>query len=145
MTTPIDPKLEFSRVRVLTLDFDRSWKFYRDVLGLTPVPGHGAPPYGEFASGSGAMMSIFDRTLMAESVGLEPGRPDPRATGGSLINFETTDVDAFARRLEQMGVPLVAPPTDRPVWQLRTVHFRDPDGNLIEVFSGLPSGTAAPR
>ncbi|WP_343423381.1 hypothetical protein [Candidatus Flexifilum breve] len=28
-------------------------------------------------------------------------------------------------------------PTNRPDWSMRTVHFRDPDGNLVELFSGL--------
>jgi len=28
-------------------------------------------------------------------------------------------------------------PTDRSVWGIRTAHFRDPDGNLIEINHAL--------
>ena len=133
------PTLEFSRTRLLVADFDRSWRFYRDVLGLVPVRGHGPPPYGEFRSPGGAMVSIFDRKLMAEAVGLEPGKYVPKYTGRSALIFEAPDVDAVARQLKRKKVRVVAGPTDRPVWRIRTLHLRDPDGYLIEIFSGMKS------
>ena len=37
------------------------------------------------------------------------------------------------------GVTVLVPPTDHPDWGIRTVHFRDPDGNLIEVNQNLGS------
>jgi len=129
------PKLEFARVRLLVKDFRKSWRFYRDVLGLTPVRGHGEPPYGEFQSEAGALLSIFDRKQMAKAVGLATGRYVPRYTGRSLICFETKDVDEVARRLRRKGVRLLKGPTDRPAWRLRTIHLRDPDGYLIEVYT----------
>jgi catechol 2,3-dioxygenase-like lactoylglutathione lyase family enzyme len=129
------PKLEFARTRILVTDFERSWRFYRDVLGLTPVKGHGHPPYGEFESEAGAMVSLFERERMAEAVGLAPGRYVPRFTGRSLLVFETEDVDRVARQLRRKGVRLLKGPTERPDWQLRTIHLRDPDGYLIEIYS----------
>jgi len=132
-------ELEFARTRILVADFRKSWKFYRDVLGLTPVKGHGEPPYGEFQSSAGAMVSLFDRSLMAKAVGLSPGRYDPKNTGRSLLVFSTRDVDEVARRLKRQRVRFVCGPTDREVWHLRTIHFRDPDGYLIEVYSDLPN------
>jgi len=128
-------KLEFSRTRLLVNDFRKSWRFYRDVLGLTPIKGHGEPPYGEFVSKTGALVAIFDRRLMAKAVALAPGRYDPRVTGRSALIFEAEDVDAVARRLRQKRVQLLQGPTERPAWGLRTIHLRDPDGYLIEVFS----------
>ena len=37
------------------------------------------------------------------------------------------------------GVALVAEPQDCPDWMMRTAHFRDPDGNLIEINSAIPA------
>ena len=124
-------------MRVLVNDFRRSWRFYRDVLGLRPVRGHGQPPYGEFATRSGAMVSLFERKRMAEAIGLGPGRYDREVTGRSLITFEVPNVDRFAARLRRRKIPLVAGPTDRPEWRLRTIHLQDPDGYLVEVYNEL--------
>lgn len=140
MPRPARPKVTFARVRLLVSDFRRSWRFYHEVLGLEPVTGHGEPPYGEFRAASGAMVSLFDRKLMASAVGLKPGRYRPEAIGRSLLTFETDDVDRFAAMLRRRRVPIVAGLADRPVWGERTVHFRDPDGYLIEVYSPRPSG-----
>jgi lactoylglutathione lyase len=75
---------------------------------------------------------------MASAVGLKPGRYVAGYTGRSLIAFEVQDVDAFARQLRRKKVRLLMGPTDRPVWHLRTIHLRDPDGYLIEVYSNQP-------
>jgi catechol 2,3-dioxygenase-like lactoylglutathione lyase family enzyme len=42
-------------------------------------------------------------------------------------------VDAVCRQLQAHGVALAVGPTDHPDWGIRTAHFRDPDGNLIEI------------
>jgi catechol 2,3-dioxygenase-like lactoylglutathione lyase family enzyme len=43
-------------------------------------------------------------------------------------------VDACAAELAAAGVPLLSPPTDQP-WRHRTLFFRDPDGNLLEIYA----------
>jgi lactoylglutathione lyase len=121
---------------MLVRDFSRAWKFYRDDLGLTPVRGHGEPPYGEFRTGSRATVSLFDRAEMAKAIGMPIRAPAGRATGPVALILEVPDVDAFARRMRTRKVALLRGPTDRPHWGLRTVHLLDPDRNLIEVFSG---------
>lgn len=131
-----DP-LQFSRVRLLVKDFDTSWHFYKDLLGLTPAKGHGHLPYGEFVWNGQAVVSIFDRKLMAQAVGLGTGRYGSASTGRSALIFEVKDVDALAKRLRRRGVRLLQGPTDRPDWQLRTIHLRDPDGYLVEIYSEL--------
>ncbi len=45
-------------------------------------------------------------------------------------------VDACAAELTAAGVPLLSPPTDQP-WRHRTLFFRDPDGNLLEIYADL--------
>jgi lactoylglutathione lyase len=133
-----DP-LEFAQVRLLVNDFLRSWRFYRDALGLTPAKGHGEPPYGEFVWNGQAIVAIFERKLMAGAVGLAPGRYPLKSVGRSALVFEVKDVDAVATRLRRRRVRLLCGPTDRPAWQLRTIHLRDPDGYLVEIYSRLPA------
>jgi len=41
-----------------------------------------------------------------------------------------------AAALEAKGVKLISPPTDQPFGH-RTIFFRDPDGNVLEIFAEL--------
>ncbi|MGD0250759.1 MAG: VOC family protein [Thermoplasmata archaeon] len=137
MTKPTD--YEFSRVRILVRDFPTSWRFYRDVLGLTPVQGHGEGPYGEFLTGRQAIVSLFDRKLMESAVGTPVDLPKKGHASPVAVVFEVPSVDRTARRLRGRRVRVVQGPTDRPDWGLRTIHLLDPDGNLIEIYSSLKS------
>jgi catechol 2,3-dioxygenase-like lactoylglutathione lyase family enzyme len=47
--------------------------------------------------------------------------------------FAVEDVAAVCREMESKGFHLTLGPTDLPDWGVRTAHFRDPDGNLIEI------------
>jgi uncharacterized glyoxalase superfamily protein PhnB len=44
------------------------------------------------------------------------------------------DVDREFIRIDQLGVEWVLPPTTQP-WGSRSMVFRDPQGNLVNVFS----------
>jgi catechol 2,3-dioxygenase-like lactoylglutathione lyase family enzyme len=46
------------------------------------------------------------------------------------------EVDRCADELVRQGVKLLSPPTDQ-LFGHRTVFFRDPDGNLLEVFADI--------
>lgn len=123
--------------RLLVTNFRASWRFYRDVLGLTPAAGHGEPPYGEFVWKEGGILGLFERKLMAAATGLPARRNALASIGNSALILEVDDVDEMARRLRRRRVRLIKGPTDRPEWGLRTIHLRDPDGYLIEVESRL--------
>jgi catechol 2,3-dioxygenase-like lactoylglutathione lyase family enzyme len=63
--------------------------------------------------------------------------PTPAAGTASLqlafrVPYEA--VDACAAELTAAGIPLLSPPTDQP-WRHRTLFFRDPDGNLLEIYA----------
>ena len=137
MKTPGRSRPRFSLTRLLVKDFAKSWRFYRDSLGLTPAKGHGEPPYGEFVSGGRTVVGLFDRALMARAVGLSVGRYPSASVGRSALILEVYDVDEFAKTLRRRGVRLLRGPTDRPAWRLRTIHVRDPDGYLVEIYSEL--------
>jgi catechol 2,3-dioxygenase-like lactoylglutathione lyase family enzyme len=46
------------------------------------------------------------------------------------------EVDACEAALSAEGVAIVAPATDQP-WGHRTLFFRDPDGNLLEIYADI--------
>jgi predicted enzyme related to lactoylglutathione lyase len=51
-----------------------------------------------------------------------------------ILDFLVDDVDAEYERIKALGVEWVLPPTTQP-WGNRSMIFRDPEGNLINVFS----------
>jgi uncharacterized glyoxalase superfamily protein PhnB len=58
-----------------------------------------------------------------------PGRRDE-----IILDFVVDDVDAEYPRIAALGVDWVMPPTTQP-WGNRSMIFRDPAGNLVNVFS----------
>ena len=51
-----------------------------------------------------------------------------------ILDFLVDDVDAEYPRIAALGVDWVMPPATQP-WGTRSMIFRDPAGNLINVFS----------
>jgi len=51
-----------------------------------------------------------------------------------VLDFMVADVDAEYDRIAALDVDWVMPPTTQP-WGNRSMIFRDPDGNLVNVFS----------
>jgi lactoylglutathione lyase len=47
-------------------------------------------------------------------------------------------VDACAAALAERGAAIVSPPTDQPFGR-RTLFFRDPDGNVLEIYAEIAS------
>ena len=109
-----------SRVLVRPTDFERSFRFYAECLGLHV--------YREWSSGSTRGVVFFlgggflelsgsSRTGASESVGLW---------------LQVPDVYAVGHELEEAGVDIFEPPTDKP-WGLREMQIRDPDGLSIVI------------
>jgi uncharacterized glyoxalase superfamily protein PhnB len=57
-----------------------------------------------------------------------------RPPGTLVLDFEVDDVDAEYLRVDALGVEWVMAPTTQ-LWGNRSMIFKDPDGNLINVFS----------
>jgi predicted enzyme related to lactoylglutathione lyase len=51
-----------------------------------------------------------------------------------ILDFLVDDVDAEYPRVDALGVEWVMPPATQP-WGNRSMVFRDPGGNLVNVFS----------
>jgi len=116
-------------IRLLVSDFPACFRFYRDMLGFTPTFGAEAEVYADFDAG-GQGIALFQRELMVEAAGADAGGSTSDAV---VVVLATRDVDAAADMLRTKGVALVSEPADRPDWGIRTAHFRDPAGNLIEI------------
>ena len=83
---------------------------------------------------------IGNQTLALSNPGITANdTPVPSGTAAVQLAFRVPVpmVDRCADELMRQGVPVVSPPTDRDFGH-RTLFFRDPDGNLIEIYAELP-------
>jgi uncharacterized glyoxalase superfamily protein PhnB len=79
----------------------------------------------------GLSLAIFTRQGMEE---MAPGSMQGAGYGSFTLGFEVEDVDGEYERLKALGVPVVKPPATYG-WGARAAWFRDPDGNIIDLFS----------
>jgi uncharacterized glyoxalase superfamily protein PhnB len=61
--------------------------------------------------------------------------------GGYTLEIEVENVDVEYQRLLELHAQIVKPPTTQP-WGLRSVWFRDPDGNLINFYARVEKRSA---
>jgi len=84
---------------------------------------------------TGAMSVGFSRRGFTEHKENAVARPARR--GEVILDFAADDVDGEYPRIQALGVTWVMPPSTQP-WGSRSMSFRDPGGNLINVFSPGP-------
>jgi len=123
---------ELTHLRLLVEDYASCFYFYKSVLGLAVHWGNANSGYAEFEAG-GVLLAVFGRSAMASVVGASGLPANPEAQDRSMIIFRVKNVDATCSKLKEHGVALVTTPEDRPEWGIRTAHFRDPGGNLVEI------------
>jgi catechol 2,3-dioxygenase-like lactoylglutathione lyase family enzyme len=105
-------------------------RFYEDVIGLT-LQRELTPNWLEYQLG-GNTLALARPSLTASDA------PTPAGSAALQLAFKVSaaDVDACADELVRQGVTLVSPPTNRAFGH-RTLFFRDPDGNLLEMFAEI--------
>jgi predicted enzyme related to lactoylglutathione lyase len=109
-----------SRVLVRPTDFERSFRFYAESLGLHVYRqwSSGSTRGVVFILGGGFIeLSGSSRTAASESIGLW---------------LQVRDVDVVGHELQEAGVDIIEIPTDKP-WGLREMQIRDPDGLSIVI------------
>ncbi len=127
--------MNFVSIRIITNDVKRLVDFYQVV---TALPAKWATPeFAEIATPQGKLAIASKRTM--DMFGAGAARPADNHT--IIIEFQVDDVDKDYERLKVAVGEVVLPPTTQP-WGNRSVLFRDPDGNLINLFTPV---TAASR
>jgi catechol 2,3-dioxygenase-like lactoylglutathione lyase family enzyme len=125
--------------RLLVSNFPACFRFYRDILHLKPSWGDEADSYASFTQEGEEriVLAIFNQQAMAEVVGRGDWPPAARTQDQGVLIFQVSNLDIEVEKLKQQGVQVVAGPADFPDWGIRCAYLRDPDGNLIELCSGL--------
>ncbi|MBV9921998.1 MAG: VOC family protein [Pseudonocardia sp.] len=123
-------------VRIITADVQRLVTFYEQVTGVRAVWGSELfaeipTPLGTLAVGSDQTVPLFGE-----------GSAEPRANRSMIVEFIVDDVDADYARLRGVLADVVTEPRDMP-WGNRALLFRDPDGNLVNLFTPVSAAARA--
>ncbi len=129
---------KFAYTRLLVSNFKACFLFYRDIMGFQATYGSENDVYADFNTGE-VTLALFDRLEMSKAVGTTNLPADAQAQDKMCLIFAVDDVDAKYQQLKMHSIPLINEPTDKPGWGIRVTHFRDPDGNLIEINQPLQS------
>lgn len=130
--------MKLTHVRLLVNDFDACFRFYRDVMGFKVQWGAEGADYAAFRGRGEAMVALFSRQAMAETLGEAALPPEGWRQDRSMLVFEAADLDSTIAALKARGAEFAAELHERPDWGIRTAHLRDPEGNLIEINAPLP-------
>jgi predicted enzyme related to lactoylglutathione lyase len=124
--------MDFASIRIITTDVDRLARFYELVTGAPAV--RPAPVFAEFRTNAGALAIASTATVAM----LGEDAPEPGHNDSVIVEFLVEDVDAEFERLREVLDDIVLEPTTMP-WGNRSAMFRDPDQNLVNLFS-RPAG-----
>lgn len=130
-------KMKFDNIRLLVNDFDRSYSFYSETLGLKATWGKRGENYASFDVGSSSGLALFRAELMNVAISSQERPRAETLQDKIVIVIEVDDVDETYAKLKSKGVLFLNEPKDMQVWGIRVIHLRDPENNLIELFSGL--------
>ncbi len=130
----------FNYLRLLVDNYRGTFRFYRDVMGMKVLRGDVDGGYAEFEV-PGVRLALFQRARMSEALDLP--EPQGEGRGHATLVFAVDDVEAAHRELEGQGVRFLVGPRSHPGWGVRTAHFRDPDGNMIEINQRIAAPAAA--
>lgn len=134
-----DTAIRLDHVAITVRALERSIAFYRDLLDFEVV-GQLLLREGTFKivylrSGD-ALIELF-QFLDSRPADLEPVADE--VLGFKHIALRTADVDGVAQRLRDAGVRFTVEPKPAAGGSIRLAFFRDPDGHLLELVSGLPA------
>jgi catechol 2,3-dioxygenase-like lactoylglutathione lyase family enzyme len=126
----------FSAIRAIdyTVIFVRDMaamrRFYEEVLAF-PLLRELSPNWIEYGLGPNTL-------ALARPSRTATDAPTPAGSAALQLAFKVSaaEVDACAEELVRHGVALLSPPTNQSFGH-RTLFFRDPDGNLLEVYAEI--------
>lgn len=119
--------MDFASVRMITDDPESMVRFYEQVTGVSAA--WPAPVFAEVHLPSCTL--AFGHTQTAQLFN-NSARPADNHT--AIIEFLVDDVDKEYERLKGFVSEWVQEPTTMP-WGNRSIVLRDPDGNLVNLFT----------
>lgn len=129
-------RMNFVSTRIITADVNRLAAFDEKVTGVAAVWGNEL--FAEIPTPVGTLAIGSDKTVALFGV----GSAEPAANRSAIIEFLVDDVDAEYARLRGELTEVVTEPTTMP-WGNRALLFRDPDGNLVNLFTPVTDAARA--
>jgi len=120
--------VDFASIRIITDDLEQIVQFYEQVTGVPAV--RATPVFAELNLPSATL--AFGHTQTTQLFGQDSARPADNHS--VIIEFLVDDVDREYERLTALVEQWVQKPTTMP-WGNRSILFRDPDGNLVNLFT----------
>lgn len=115
---------------ILCAHFDRTQAFYRDIMQL-PIEVD-TEQLVSFRIG-GSLLSL---RIRGEWPVCDDGEMMPGAAAVQLaFRVPPPAVENCRAQLLEKGVEILREPTDLPNWRHRTLFFRDPEDNIIEIYA----------
>ncbi|UCI06486.1 VOC family protein [Mesorhizobium sp. B1-1-8] len=115
---------------IFARDMRRMRRFYEGVMNF---PVHSSLGEGWIAYQVGScLLALTERGVMFDDA------PPPQGALSLQLAFRVApaEVDECAQALREHGVAIEKEPTDQP-WGHRTLFFRDPDGNVLEIYADI--------
>jgi len=146
-------------IGILVSDFERSFRFYTEILGMT-VTSRRRREDGIETAFLRFEDTHHDFVIATAPVGVDVSEAvGPRAKLVQQISFLVENRDEFMRALAHLhsnGVRIVSGPTTHGIESdggiegsgSRSFYFNDPDGNRLEIFTDgmkVPNGEEFPR
>jgi predicted enzyme related to lactoylglutathione lyase len=128
--------MKFVSTRIITADVHRLVDFYEMVTGVSAVWGNEL--FAEIPTSVGTLAIGGDKTVPLFGA----GSAEPAANRSAIVEFIVEDVDAEFDRLRDRLAEVVTEPTTMP-WGNRALLFRDPDGNLVNLFTPVTDDARA--
>ena len=112
------------------MTWQRCVAVYEDILGFH-VRRELSPDWIEYQVGENTLTLARPSRTAGDA-------PIPKGSASLQLAFRVSapEVDQCAEELVRRGIDLLSPPTDQ-VFGHRTLFFRDPDGNLLEVYAEI--------
>jgi catechol 2,3-dioxygenase-like lactoylglutathione lyase family enzyme len=122
--------MTLTSIRIITGQVEALVEFYEKVTGMSVV--RYTPDFVELQT-DGATLAIGSTNTLQFFGGTHVAQAAQNRT--AIIEFIVSDVDKDFERLSDYVQPyLVQKPTTMP-WGNRSLLFRDPDGNLVNLFT----------
>lgn len=120
--------MDLASIRMITDDLERVVAFYERITAVAAV--RYTPVFAELIMPSCTLAIAHTQTT--QLFGEESARPADNHT--VIIEFRVDDVDSEYERLKPLVSDWVQQPHTMP-WGNRSILFRDPDGNLVNLFT----------